>query len=253
MAIFICCCLGICTTSFICSQPLSMAMFFCRQFYLLPPWAFVLPMWIIAAHSVCTGSLNSLLPSAKVSPLVFAPPLLFVTFLRCFLLPVLHCWFCATSFLLPVSYGAALGVCTPSFIDVCSQVLFLHHQFHSLLCLTFALPIIICCGPSIFMLPGSLCLPVSSCLCFGCSPPFATGLLHIINFWLFACKHCCCAIGHDSGWWWVLTFVWVSNFQQHVNFYSFVISLDFINYFFVFSSKFRLVVHTIHMHICMYS
>jgi len=42
-------------------------------------------------------------------------------------------------------------------------------------------------------------------------------------------------------------------FNNMFIFYSFVISLDFKNYFFVFSSKFRLVVHRIHTHICMYS
>jgi len=42
-------------------------------------------------------------------------------------------------------------------------------------------------------------------------------------------------------------------FQKHVTFYRFVISLDFNSYFFVFSSKFCLVVPRIHTHICMYS
>jgi len=127
----------------------------------------------------------------------------------------LHCWLHS---LLPSTYELNL-YCTATFLSL--PLGLLCGQFHMFL--PFASILIHFC-PWSFVLPVWLTANLAICTCFGlpifmhqflmltfgCSPPFASGSRHIINFCLFACKHSCCAITIDSGWWWVLTFARVS-------------------------------------------
>ncbi len=210
-------CLGICTAIFICLHPFS-----CIDAHIF--------LWVsfIDALSIFTASLNSLLPLRFVPPVGihctaasnFALVLFFVTAFR---------FFCGQFYMLLPSVLATPILFISAFSLLC-------HPFHWLLPLAFAL-----CIPLIIMLPVSY-------LRFWLQ--FATGSLNIINFWLFACKHSCCAITIDSRWWWVLTSAKVSIVS--VTFNSFELSLDFNFFLIVLNSKFHCIVHGILTHFCMY-